>query len=98
MVKTEFKNGVLTAYLGGEIDHHTAILMRETIDGDAELYKPSMLILDFAKVRFMDSSGIGLIMGRCRMMSLLGGKVRLDNIPPGIKKIIDLSGVKSITC
>ena len=96
-VKTAFKNGVLIAYLGGEIDHHTARLMRETIDGEAEMQKPRILTLDFSKVRFMESSGIGLIMGRCRMMSLLGGKVRLENIPPNIEKIIALSGVRSIT-
>ena len=52
------------AYLDGEIDHHTASVMRNEIDSSIEKNMPSMLILDFRDVTFMDSSGIGFIIGR----------------------------------
>ena len=96
-VKTIYDDGILTALLFGEIDHHTARDIRLTIDSDIEKHHPSRLVLDFRRVKFMDSSGIGLIMGRYRMMQLVGGKVALVNIPPHLERIITLSGVRSIT-
>ena len=59
---------VLTVYLKGEIDHHSAKAMREEIDKAIDFNMPSLLILDFTEITFMDSSGIGLIMGRHRLM------------------------------
>ena len=96
-VKTIYDDGILTALLFGEIDHHTARDIRLTVDSDIEKHHPSRLVLDFRRVKFMDSSGIGLIMGRYRMMQLVGGKVALVNVPPHLERIITLSGVRSIT-
>ena len=61
-----------------------------------ESYRPARLILDFGKVGFMDSSGIGLIMGRYRMISLIGGRLEVVNIPAGMKKIFILSGLENL--
>lgn len=96
-VKTIYENKTLTAQLSGEIDHHTARDIRQTVDADIEKNRPNLLVLDFGRVKFMDSSGIGLIMGRYRLMKLVGGTVRLDNVPPHLERIIALSGVRSIT-
>ncbi len=96
-VKTIYDNGDLTALLFGEIDHHTARDIRQSIDSEIEKHHPSRLILDFRRVKFMDSSGIGLIMGRYRMMQLVGGVVALDNIPPHLDRLITLSGIRSLT-
>ena len=96
-VKTIYDNGELTALLFGEIDHHTARDIRQCIDSEIEKHLPSKLILDFRRVKFMDSSGIGLIMGRYRMMQLVGGVVTLDNIPPHLDRLITLSGIRSLT-
>ncbi len=96
-VKTIFDDGILTALLFGEIDHHTARDIRLTVDSEIEKHHPSKLILDFRRVKFMDSSGIGLIMGRYRMMQLVGGKVALVNVPPHLERLIALSGVRAIT-
>lgn len=96
-VKTIYDDGMLTALLFGEIDHHTARDIRLTVDSEIEKHHPSRLILDFRRVKFMDSSGIGLIMGRYRMMQLVGGRVSLVNVPPHLERIIALSGVRSIT-
>lgn len=95
-VKTVYDKGELTALLFGEIDHHTARDIRQLVDGDIEHYHPTKLVLDFRRVKFMDSSGIGLIMGRFRLMQFVGGTVRLANVPPHLDRIIELSGVRSL--
>ncbi len=97
LVKTVFDSGELTALLSGDIDSHTARMMRQVIDGDIERYRPESLALDFRRVKFMDSSGIGLIMGRCRLMQLCGGSVRLENVPQTLERLIALSGVRALT-
>ena len=56
-VQLSYKEGVLTARLSGEIDHHSAREMREAIDDTAQKVKPACLRLDFSQVPFMDSSG-----------------------------------------
>ena len=61
------KGKILIAELLGEVDHHVAAKARADIDETMEGYGSKDLIFDFSKVTFMDSSGIGLIMGRCRI-------------------------------
>ena len=95
-VKINVTGEVVTAYLGGELDHHTAKEMREAIDNAVELNMPTLLILDFKDVNFMDSSGIGVIMGRYRMVHLLGGEVWAANANDRMKKILVMSGVTKI--
>ena len=65
----------VTAWLSGEIDHHAAIDLRRQIDEAVLAGPPPLLVLDFGGVTFMDSSGIGLIMGRCRLMQESGGRL-----------------------
>ena len=96
MVEITYANGVLTARLYGEIDHHIAPKIRSEIDLKCESLRPARLVLDFKAVSFMDSSGIGLIMGRYRCISLLGGRLEVVNIPPSLKKIFTLSGIESL--
>lgn len=87
---------VLTVYLEGEIDHHTAKGMREEIDSAVEFNMPSLLILDFDRVTFMDSSGIGLVMGRYKNLQKSGAKLNLTNLSPNIYKIMKLSGIEKL--
>ena len=93
MISTECSNELITAWLGGEIDHHTAREMREKIDAEIEQWRPSLLILDFRDVTFMDSSGIGLIMGRYRMMTAGGGTLRVENAPPRVEQMMQMAGL-----
>lgn len=86
----------MTAYLDGEIDHHNATLIREEIDNAVMSSKPEVLKLDFDKVTFMDSSGIGLVMGRYRTLSLYGGKLIVSNLSPQLHRIMKLSGIEKI--
>lgn len=87
----------LTAYLVGEIDHHTAKSIREEIDSAAQRAVPEELILDFRDVTFMDSSGIGLVMGRYALMRDLGGTLRVANQSAHIKKVMRLAGLDKLT-
>ena len=93
MISTECSNELITAWLGGEIDHHTARAMREKIDTEIEQWRPSLLILDFRDVTFMDSSGIGLVMGRYKSMQQVGGQVRVTNCSPCIYKVMKIAGL-----
>ena len=86
----------MTAYLDGEIDHHTAAEIREDIDSEIMLKRPEVLKLDFENVTFMDSSGVGLVMGRYRTLSLSGGKLIVSNLSPQLYKIMKLSGIERI--
>ena len=86
-VKIEVNGEVVVAYLSGDIDHHTAKPMREEIDKAVEENMPSLLVLDFKDVSFMDSSGIGVIMGRYKLIYLLGGEVWATHTNERMKKI-----------
>lgn len=86
----------VTAFLEGEIDHHTASSLRMEIDDAVQRNKPKTLKLDFSDVTFMDSSGIGLVMGRFRTIQPLGGKLVVSNLSPQIYKIMQLAGLEKI--
>ena len=87
---------VVTAYLGGELDHHTAKEMRETIDNAIELNMPTLLVLDFKDISFMDSSGIGLVMGRYRNLIKTGAELHIIGAPPNIYKMLKLAGIERL--
>ncbi len=94
--KTVLKGNELTVYLTGEIDHHSARNIREMTDSMIQQSQPRLLRLNFSGVSFMDSSGIGLIMGRYRMMKLYGGDLRVINVPSGLRRIMEMSGLGSL--
>lgn len=86
----------ITAFLSGEIDHHSAGDLRSEVDLSVREAMPEVLILDFSDVSFMDSSGIGLVMGRYKLMNEFGGTVTIHNPPPHIKKVMKLSGIEKL--
>ena len=87
----------IVAYISGEIDHHSAAAIRNAIDNAAELNMPSLLVLDFTRVSFMDSSGIGLVMGRYRNLSRCGAKLHITGTSPQIYKVMKLSGIEKLS-
>ena len=87
---------VVTAYLSGELDHHSAREMRSAIDHALELNMPTLLILDFGGVSFMDSSGIGLVMGRFRILQKTGGQLHITGVTPQIGKMMRLGGIERL--
>ncbi len=95
-VEISINGEVMTAYLCGELDHHSASSIRKQIDDSADLNMPSLLVLDFTRVSFMDSSGIGLIMGRYRNLSRRGTKLHITGTSPQIYKVMKLSGISKL--
>jgi len=79
-----------------EIDHHISDKLRRKIDNEITRYMPRKTILDFNRVSFMDSAGIGLIIGRYKMMNLIGGDLEIVNVSESIKKILEMSGILKI--
>ena len=90
------EEGRLTVALTGEIDHHCAKAYIQAIAAKIEAYMPNVCVLDFREVTFMDSSGIGLVMGRYRLMRELGGELRVTGVPSHIKKVMHLSGLDKL--
>ena len=92
-VRIEKNKNLTTDYLSGEIDHHSAAFLREAIDKAAVAVNPKELNLDFMGVSFMDSSGIGLVMGRYKLMKAIGGRLRVSNVSPAAMRVMKLAGL-----
>jgi stage II sporulation protein AA (anti-sigma F factor antagonist) len=86
----------VTAGILGDIDHHTASGIRSEIDAVLENSTPRLLILDFGGVKFMDSSGIGLILGRQRVLQGFGGSLLIKNATGHAAKIVNLAGLSGL--
>lgn len=96
MVKIYNDGKRITAALYGDIDHHAAREMRAELDDVISRSRPELLILDFENVGFMDSSGIGLILGRTRSLRAVGGELLIKNTRPEIAAVIKLSGLGNL--
>lgn len=86
----------LTVFLAGEIDHHGCIQIRQDIDTEILKTHPNEIILNFGKVTFMDSSGIGLIMGRYKLASSYGALVTVTEASSYLKRVMRLAGLDTI--
>ena len=86
----------LTIYLEGDIDHHNARTVRSKIDTKLYIQRPEELVLDLSRVNFMDSSGLGLILGRYTRSLELGVLFKVANPTPQIRKILDLAGTERL--
>ena len=80
----------------GEMDHHGARNALKEVEIAIDAALPRSLILDFAGVTFMDSSGIGVLAGRYRKISCFGGKVYVIHANRRIRKILEMSGIGDI--
>ena len=79
-----------------DVDHHSSEKIRRMADYEITRYMPRKVLFDFDKVSFMDSAGIGMIIGRYKTANMLGGKVEMTNVNPSVKKIFEMSGVLKI--
>ncbi|GAA0747812.1 anti-sigma F factor antagonist [Clostridium oceanicum] len=86
----------LIAKISGELDHHTSQEVRNLIDDRLDREKINKLILDFSKVTFMDSSGIGVVIGRYKKLSTREGAVCITNVQQAVKRVFELSGMFKI--
>ena len=76
-----------------EIDDFSVQKIRRRADYEIERYMPKKVVFDFNSVTFMDSAGIGLIIGRYKFAKMLGGTVELANLTNSIKRIFEMSGI-----
>ena len=86
--------GVLEVKLMGEIDHHSAVSVRSDIDGLIFDLRPQKVVLDLSEISFMDSSGLGLIMGRYALIKDFGGTLSLRAPTVAVMKILTLAGME----
>lgn len=87
------KGKLLIAFLTGELDHHSAESVRLKLDNKLEELGEVNLVFDFSGINFMDSSGIGVVIGRYKKISEYGGKVGIINLKPEIKRIFEMGGL-----
>ena len=93
---SEFDGQELKIKLRGEIDHHSAAAVRTSLDEMIRIRKPKTLVIDMSAVDFMDSSGLGLIMGRYTAMQSIGGELCVLDPSPATEKIMNLAGLERI--
>ena len=89
----EVNGNTMVIHLKEDLDHHNAVYIREMADGFVEKYPINRIIFDFTGVEFMDSSGIGVIMGRYKQMSYVGGTVFVCGIGKNVDRIFKISGL-----
>jgi len=95
-IEFDMTDDILIANPDGELDHHSSAVMREEIDKTIDAFHSRHLIFNFEKVTFMDSSGIGVIMGRYNKITSLGGKLIITGFSDYIDRILDMAGIYTI--
>ncbi len=100
MIKTnhqivyESAGDALVIRLWGEIDHHSAVDVRTRIDDKLLAERPHRVLLDLSAIDFMDSSGLGLIMGRFSLVRRYGGKFAVLDPSPAASRMMSLAGME----
>lgn len=90
------EDNVLYISITEEIDHHTTEKVRRRMDNEITRFMPRKVVFDFSNVSFMDSAGIGLLIGRYKMAKLLGGTTKIINTNKSIEKVLEMSGISKI--
>lgn len=93
ILKLTHQEDILTAALGGEIDHHSAVSVRGRIDEALFMHRPKTLVIDIARVDFMDSSGLGLIMGRLAKTKEIGTTLVIKNPSKRVLRMLKMAGL-----
>lgn len=92
-VKHFIEDKVLLFEITEELDHHTSERIRKRADYEIQRFMPKRVIIDFRRVTFMDSAGIGLIIGRYKQTSSFGGRLEMINVKDKIRKVFEMSGI-----
>lgn len=91
--RAAYSAGRLTVYLAGELDHHEARELTESVDELIDEYMPRDCVLELSGLNFMDSSGIAVIVRTSRKMKTLGGRLWVENPARQPQRVIDASGI-----
>ncbi len=92
----ERTDGMLRIVLSGEMDHHNAVSLRCELDRLIMDEQPKGVAIDLSGIGFMDSSGLGFVMGRYALVERMGGRFVLENPNERIVKIFELAGLERI--
>lgn len=92
----ENKENKLIVHMNGELDHHSAEEVRSKIDDRLDRDNLNKLVMDFSGVSFMDSSGIGVVIGRYKKLSLRKGSICVTRVTDSVKRVFELSGMFKI--
>jgi len=95
-INLERIQNTLIVKLAGEIDHHSAANIRTAVDNELTFSPIKNIVFDFGGVTFMDSSGIGMVIGRYKQAKARGGKILIVRAKPQVDKLLELSGIKKI--
>lgn len=95
-LKLELENNILVVHLDGELDHHSAEEVREDIDAAIDSKNVKNLVFELSNMKFMDSSGIGVVIGRYKKISNIGGKVGMVISNPHVDRIFQMAGIYKI--
>ena len=95
-ISVTWGGNVMLCTIHGDIDHHNARVIRAQIDDELYKHRPRKLTLDLSRVEFMDSSGIGIILGRYKKITCFNGKVYAIHVNSQIRKILHMSGLHRI--
>ena len=87
------ENKLLVLKVINEIDECSAQKIRREADYEIKRYMPRKVVFDFDSVTFMDSAGIGLILGRYKFVNIIGGKLEVANLTQSVKRIFEMSGL-----
>ena len=87
------KDKLIVFKITDEIDDHSVQMIRRKADYEIERYMPKRVIFDFDSVTFMDSAGIGLIIGRYKFAKMIGANLEISNLTQSVKKIFEMSGI-----
>lgn len=91
--KYQLKDGCMRISMPREVDHHCAEQLRREADLLIGAYHVRRLVFDFGRTEFMDSSGIGVLIGRCKNMGYSGGEVSAEHLNERMQKIFVVSGL-----
>ena len=92
-IQVKRQNEYITAYLFGELDHHSSNQVKAELDEIIKAHRDADLILDLRNLSFMDSSGLGVLLGRYKRLKVYGNNMYIKNANRQIEKVFDVSGI-----
>lgn len=95
-IRIQYKHDYTVAALAGELDHHTADEVKDALDALIRKHKNANLVLDLKNLSFMDSSGLGVILGRYKKLKKQGNLMYIKNANKQIEKVFSVSGIYDI--
>ena len=92
----ELHGDCLLVRIRGELDHHWSGRLRQSVDRALEERSANNLVLNLEGLSFMDSSGVGVLLGRYRRIAERHGRMAVCGVPPAVEKVLQISGVPRV--